>query len=88
MSIHLVHLLCLHPSETVTNKQSLIPCASVLDECSCPASRQIVSWQKDKDAQASSASCLDFPWTGPAISDELELVSRRRQTTIRPIVLH
>lgn len=87
-SIHLLYLLCFHPPKAVTYEQSLIPCVSVLDDCSCHASRQIVSWQKDKDAQGISASCLNFAWTGPSISDELVLVSGRRQTTIRPIVLH
>lgn len=43
-----IYLLCFHPSEAVTYEQSLILCVSVLDDCSCHASRQIVSWQKDK----------------------------------------
>lgn len=83
-----IYMLCFHPSEAVTHEQSVIPRVSVLDDCSSHASRQIVSWQEDKAARASSASCLHFPWTCPSISDELVLVSGRRQTTMSPIVLH
>lgn len=77
-SIPLLYLLCFHPPVAVTSKQSLILCVSVLDDCSCHASQQIVSWQKDKGVQGNSISCLDFPWTGPSISNELVLVSGKR----------
>ncbi|KAI9531095.1 hypothetical protein NQZ68_000589 [Dissostichus eleginoides] len=45
-------------SDAVTYEQSVILRVSVLDDCSCHASRQIVSWQKDKAVWANSALCF------------------------------